>query len=136
MLWNPAAFVLAAQQRGTSMKRDLDLVRAILLDIEARGTPLDLIDPDIDGYNELEISYHVMLLEDSGIIRAMDRTAIGIFRWSAGALTWRGHELVEYLRDDKLWEAAKADLLAAADGGLPFDMIQERLRELVSRRLD
>jgi hypothetical protein len=31
------------------MKRDLDLVRAILLDVEARGTPLDLIDPEVDG---------------------------------------------------------------------------------------
>lgn len=118
------------------MKRDLDLVRAILLDVEARGTPLDLIDPEIDGYNELEISYHVMLLEDAGLIRAMDRTAIGIFRWSAGALTWRGHELVEYLRDDALWETAKRDVIAGAGGGLPFDVMQDRLRELISRRLD
>lgn len=118
------------------MKRNLDLVRAILLDVEARGTPLELIDPEVDGFNELEISYHVMLLEDSGLIRAMDRTAIGIFRWSAGALTWRGHELLEYLRDDALWQTAKSEVLVAAGDGLPFDVLQERLRELVSRRLD
>jgi hypothetical protein len=118
------------------MKRDLDLVRAILLDVEARGTPLDLIDPEVEGYNALQVSYHVMLLEDSGLIRAMDRTAIGIFRWSAGALTWRGHELVEYIRDDALWESAKSEVLVAAGDGLPFDVLVDRLRELISRRLD
>ena len=118
------------------MKRDLDLVRAILLDIEARGTPLELIDPEIDGHDELAISYHVMLLEDAGLIRAMDRTAIGVFRWSAGALTWRGHELVESFRDDALWESAKADVAMAAAGGMPFEVIVLRLRELIQRRLD
>ena len=117
------------------MKRDLDLVRAILLDVETRATPLELIDPEVDGYNELEVSYHVMLLEDAGLIRAMDRTAIGIFRWSAGALTWRGHELAEYMKDDELWEAAKNDVGTATGGGLPFDALLERLKELVGRRL-
>ena len=116
------------------MKRDLDLVRAIILDIEARGTPLDLIDPRVEGFNELEVSYHVMLLEDAGLIRAMDRSAIGIFRWSAGALTWRGHELAEYMHDEALWQAAKRDVLTAA-GGLPLDAVQDRLRALVARRL-
>ena len=118
------------------MKRNPDLIRAIILDIEARGTPMELIDPQVDGHNELEISYHVMLLEDAGLIRAMDRSAIGIFRWSAGALTWQGHELAEYLRDDELWEAAKRDLLDATAGGLPFDLLRDRLRSLVTRRLD
>lgn len=117
------------------MKRDLDLARAILLDVEARGTPLELIDPEVEGYNELEVSYHVMLLEDAGLIRALDRTAIGIFRWSAGALTWRGHELVECLRDDGLWDTAKREVVAAAGGGLPFETLVERVRELIAQRL-
>ena len=73
---------------------------------------------------------------DAGLIRALDRTAIGIFRWSAGALTWRGHELVEYMKDDDLWSAARDDVATAAGGGLPFDALLERLRSLVSRRLD
>lgn len=118
------------------MKRNLDLVRAIVLDIEARGTPTDLIDPKVEGANELDVSYHVMLLEDAGIIRATDRSAIGIFRWSAGALTWLGHELAEYLRDEDLWQAAKSDVLEATAGGLPFDLLRDRLRELAARRLD
>ena len=118
------------------MQRNLDLIRAILLDIEARGTPTELIDPAVDGYNDLELSYHVMLMEDAGLIRAMDRSAIGIFRWSAGGLTWLGHELAEYVRDDALWEAAKRDVLGAAAGGLPFDVLRDRLRELVTRRMD
>jgi len=117
------------------MKRDMDLMRAIILDIEARGTPEEPIDPVVDGFNELEISYHVMLMEDAGLIRALDRSAIGIFRWSAGGLTWLGHELVEQLRDDELWETAKRDVLAATGGGLPLDVLRDRLRELVTRRL-
>ncbi len=118
------------------MKRNLDLIRAIILDIEARGTPSDLIDPKVEGHNELDVSYHVMLMEDAGLIRATDRSAIGIFRWSAGALTWRGHELAEYLRDEALWGAAKRDVIEATAGGLPFDVLLDRLRELVKRRLD
>ena len=117
------------------MQRDLDLIRAILLDIEARGTPMELIDPVVEGYNELQVSYHVMLMEDAGLIRAMDRSAIGIYRWSAGGLTWLGHELAELIRSDELWEAAKGDVIQATVGGLPFDVLRDRLRELVMRRL-
>lgn len=118
------------------MKRDLDLIRAILLDIEARATPSELIDPKVDGHNDLEVSYHVMLMEDAGLIRATDRSAIGIFRWSAGSLTWLGHELAEYLRDEALWETAKRDAIEATVGGLPFEVLRDRLRELVRRRID
>ena len=117
------------------MERDLDLIRAILLDIEARGTPTQLIDPTVEGSNDLQISYHVMLMEDAGLIRATDRSAIGIFRWSAGSLTWLGHELAEYLRDETLWETAKRDVLDASAGGLPFEVLRDRLRELVARRI-
>lgn len=51
-------------------------------------------------------------------------------------LYWQDHELAEHIRDEKLWEAAKRDVLGAVAVGFPFDVLRDRLRELATRRLD
>lgn len=53
------------------MKLDKDLVREILLDIEANdASPDSWIDLAIDNHGKAEVSYHVMLLHEAGFIVA------------------------------------------------------------------
>jgi hypothetical protein len=44
------------------MKRDMDLVRLILLKVEAKDNPHSTEGFEIDGYTEDEILYHVKIM--------------------------------------------------------------------------
>ena len=50
------------------MKRDMDLIRNILLAIEEKGPPLGIVDIDLPGHTAEEISFHVVLLRDAGLV--------------------------------------------------------------------
>ena len=54
------------------MKRDLDLYRRILLAVEqSDNNPADPIELDfVDDYAQGIVSYHVMLLDEEGLIKA------------------------------------------------------------------
>jgi hypothetical protein len=62
-----------------AMKRDMDLVREILLKVE--DLPLDgrFHDVAVDGRTEEEIIYHTMLLHEAGFIEAMDLSNAAAF---------------------------------------------------------
>ena len=115
------------------MKRDMELIRMVMLAAETTKDPFDLIDPKFEGRSETEISYHVSLLDDAGLLHGKDRTAIGVFRWSAGTLTWAGHEFVEAARDDAVWKEALA-ITAASGGGTGFGLLKKALMQVLEQR--
>lgn len=115
------------------MKRDMELIRSIMLEAEKSQDPYELIDPKIEGHNELEISYHIALLDDAGLLHGHDRSAIGIFRWSAGPLTWAGHEFVEAARDESIWKDALA-ITDKAGNGTVFELLKKALMHILEKR--
>ena len=44
------------------MKRDMDLIRGILMQVEEKGKPGGSIDIEIEDHSPEEVSYHVQLL--------------------------------------------------------------------------
>lgn len=104
-----------------------------MLAAENTEDPNELVDPKFDGYNETEVSYHIALLDDAGLLHGQDRSAIGVFRWSAGTLTWAGHEFVEAVRDDAVWQEALA-VTAKAGGGVVFEVLQKALIKVLEQR--
>ncbi len=85
------------------MKRDMELVREVLLKVEEilfDGASHDIC---VDGRSRHEIAYHVMLLHEAGFIEAMD---LGV-GWKPVRLTYRGHEFLDAARNDGIWEKAK-----------------------------
>ena len=52
------------------MKRDMDLCRTILFEVEKFPFRTDWINLKIDGYSKAEIAYHVMILNQAGLIDA------------------------------------------------------------------
>lgn len=115
------------------MKRDMELIRMVMLEAEKTEDPNQLIDPKFEGRTETEISYHIALLDDAGLLHGQDRTAIGVFRWSAGTLTWAGHEFVEAIRDDDVWKEALA-VTAKSGAGTNFDMLRKALTRVLEKR--
>lgn len=115
------------------MKRDMELIRRVMLEVEKSKDPYELVDPKFEGHNETEISYHISLLDDAGLLHGQDRSAIGVFRWSAGALTWAGHEFVEAIRDDSVWKEALAITAKSGDGTV-FEILNKALMQVLEKR--
>lgn len=115
------------------MKRDMELIRRVMLAAEKSKDPYELVDPKFEGHNETEISYQIALLDDAGLLHGQDRSAIGIFRWSAGALTWSGHEFVEAVRDEAVWKEALT-IAGMTDDGVVFEILQKALMQVLEKR--
>jgi len=100
------------------MKRDMELLRKILIAIEEQsdGTWIDNL--QIDGYNDRQIAYHCKLLYDGGYISDCkiqyaddDMSFFGV-----GRLTWDGHEFLDKVKSETVWNRTK-DIIVK--GGLP-----------------
>lgn len=115
------------------MKRDMELIRKVMLAAEKTKEPNEVIDPKFEGHNETEISYHIALLDDAGLLHGQDRSAIGVYRWSAGALTWAGHEFVEAVKDENVWKEALA-ITAKSGEGTVFEILRKALMQVREKR--
>ncbi len=114
------------------MKRDMDLARNIMLALEESTGP-ELVDVYIEvyvkGHTPEEISYHVMLLHEAGLIKALDASSFGEYDWRPERLTWEGHEFLESSRDEGVWKKAKK-IMAEKAGGIPFEALKQVLIQL------
>ncbi len=90
------------------MKRDMDLIREMLLAIESapHGFAPKI---KIQGYTQEEIGYHAVLLEEAGLAKVNDITMEGSETPEAivERLTWAGHEFLDSARDNRIWNQAK-----------------------------
>src|SRR5882724_6545645 len=106
--------------------RDMDLIRALLLKLEAlpmRPGGITFITATdakvaVPGKTVDEIDYHLCQIEnsrfiDTGGINAME--GIG-FR----CLTWAGHDFVDSVRDDAIWHEVKEGAKKA--GGFSLEL--------------
>jgi hypothetical protein len=106
------------------MKRDMDLAREILLAVEALG-PNDTLDQvGLPHRNSTEVGYHIGLLHEAGLLNAIDARTLGnSHAWLAQSLTWGGHEFLDSIRSDTVWQKVKGQ--AASKGvDLTFDTIK------------
>ena len=59
----------------------------------------------INSYDEEEIAYSCDLLFEAGLIKSYNPTYFddSIYVFSVGPLTWVGHDFLEKIREDTLW---------------------------------
>ena len=106
------------------MKRDMDLIRAILLKIEEQGSPTLAKPPTIEGADAPSVAEHLRLLYEAGLIDAAEhRRLAGAPLYLDMRLTWEGHEFLENVRDPQVWSNTKA--AAQKVGGFSFGLIAE-----------
>lgn len=107
------------------MKRDMDLVRQILITIEdyEHGFAPEVI--EVPGYDEETVGYHLVLLEEAGLIRATVTTGFGEQSPSATPerLTWAGHEFVASARNETVWAKVKT-IVVAKGGSVSFEVLK------------
>ena len=108
------------------MKRDMDLVRKILLAMEASPSGFAPAALPIDGYDEDAIGHHMYLMKEGELVTAVVTTAYG--RKSPVAvpltITWKGHEFLAVTRNEKVWSKLKTELKERGLS-LPFSLMQD-----------
>ena len=91
------------------MKRDMDLIRVILLNIEELHKGTVIYNFQVDGYELSEVAYHCKLLYEVGFISAYHSEYADnkLRRVAVGGLTWDGNEFLDKIRDDIIWNKTK-----------------------------
>lgn len=97
------------------MRRDADLVREILLAIEAADMDENAVPDGLSGCGAMMLSCHLDLLTEAGLVRRIVEDNHIEPAWLAYRLTWAGHDYLDPIRDPIVWRRARS--LGARAGG-------------------
>ncbi|STR45695.1 DUF2513 domain-containing protein [Iodobacter fluviatilis] len=137
------------------MKRNMDLVRSILLELEGR-TP-NLTKNDDFGYNLEEVAtelatdkntltHHLTLMFEAGLIdgwalrglahppgKALRLDSDYVFHVVPRHLTWEGHEFLDSVRDAEIWMYTKST--AVSVGSFGFDTLKDLAKGFIKTKI-
>jgi len=116
------------------MKRDMDLVREILLFSEKNCPDGKSIRVSAENFetsisNE-QLYAHIQMLERVNLVKDEDKAMSYIY---LGDLTWSGHEFLDSVRDPKIWKETKET--AAKVGSFSIDILTEIAKGLIKTKI-
>ena len=107
------------------MRRDMDLVREILLGIEKQHISTAIFNLKIEGYDLPAVAYHCKIMHEAGLLSHYSAKYGNdtIYAFQVGGLTWEGNDYLDKIRDDSIWNKTKETITKK---GLPliFDTIK------------
>jgi hypothetical protein len=113
-------------QRGWKLKRDMEIVRDILISVEER---IDLKPAvvQLPGYDPYVVARHVEMLFDFGYLdgTASPNLADGYRDIHVIDLSWSGHDFVGAICAKSHWETLKSKFTVAELAGLPLAIIKD-----------
>ena len=117
------------------MKRDMDLVREIMLllnEHEHGNAPSNI---EIEGYSQEQIGYHCFIMGEAGLIGAADCTSMSSPSPIAipTRLTWEGHEFIENAANEQVWGQTKEAVSKLGD--VSFSVWASVLSKVVMQNL-
>ena len=124
------------------MKRDMDVVRDVLLAFEASEESVDRIDDlPITGYDKSVIWHHAVILADKGYLVDMHREArmsgddyvLLVYEGAEYRLSWDGYEYLDAVRDPKVWAMTKEG--AQKVGSSSVDVVWAIARRIIKSNL-
>jgi hypothetical protein len=106
------------------MKRDMDLVRKILLAVEASERPLDSSLIRISSYAGEDITEHMRLLNEAGLVEGISAYSVEHrLKWIELRLTWSGHDFLDAARNENLWNEIMSEVRKQT-GAVSFDVLK------------
>jgi hypothetical protein len=122
------------------MKRDMDLIREILLWLEAQPIQLDEVfqlggeggDFTPPGYTPDQIEAHATLMLGAGLVegpKSQTDDGIWVFR-----ITWAGYDFIEAVRDPKIWQRTKQG--AASAGGFTVELLGDLAKGFLKKQIE
>lgn len=116
------------------MKRDMELVRKILFKIEEIVDNVVEYNIKIEGYTMEQIAYHCSILYEGGYISDYKAQYAdgGICSFGVCRLTWEGHDFLDKIREDTVWNKTKETIKIK---GLPlvFDIVKSVSTGIIDR---
>ena len=120
------------------MKRDMDLVRELLLKIEGlkeRGGFKDVLPDSINAEGIQKFAEHLhMLIDEAGLVSGRSAHTVLGKNWLNLRLTWSGHDFLDSIRDPKIWDKTKQG--AEAAGGFTLDLLKDLAKGLVKKQIE
>ena len=115
------------------MKRDMDLVRSILLQVEDADGGCESGQLEFMGRSQAEVYYHIELMQQRGLIDATLRRDWngGVVYASISGLTWDGQDFLDSMRDDRVWARAKKAVKDSV-GSTTFDVVKKVCSEVAA----
>jgi hypothetical protein len=117
------------------MKRDLDLVRELMLKIEALPAG-PTVQYRMDEVEDPVLLAHLEMLIAGGLVNgriSQTRGARGDVM-SISGLTWEGHEWIETVRSPAVWDRTKTTL-SEKGGALSFELAKAVATQILRARL-
>lgn len=119
------------------MQRDWDLIRTILLTMKQNpNVNCGLRSDKIDGYEPKFVAYHFQQMEELGLIKIIDLSTFDTGRnYIAQEITFKGHDLLEKITNETIWEKIKSTakeqaipLSVSVISGLAVEYIKTKLK--------
>ncbi len=110
------------------MKRDMNLVREILLWATQQEEPGIYRNPTLPEYTDSQIAHHIHLMWQAGLVEAADTTTNSSGGPAALLLSvsWAGHDFIDAARDDTTWNKTRTKVLSSGLS-FTFDLLKEVL---------
>lgn len=114
------------------MKRDMDLVRRILL--AASDLPFGESLKELEGVSSDDFVQHVIWLNEAGLIKAWIVEMLEGEQAEVQRLTWSGCDFTDAIRNDTLWAKAKGTVLKPSMS-FTFDVLKDWLKAEIAQGL-
>ena len=116
------------------MKRDMDLIRDILLEVEAAeaGNSIEFLHSGGFKHSHPAVTEHVALLEEEGLI---DAQILPEHIYRIRRLTMAGHDWLDAARDPGIWDRAKERLAKVGMKGAELSFVKEILLDIIRKSL-
>lgn len=122
------------------MRRDMDLIRELMLKLEAlpiRAGGIYLISHEdeevaVPGYDADAIAYHLDLILGAGLIAGPDKQPIAGITFRG--FTWEGHDFVDSVRDPEIWQKTEVALKQA--GGFSLDLAKALAKGFIKKKIE
>lgn len=114
------------------MKRNWDTIRELLVKVEECTLPTDRVRlTDFSEDRAAEVSYHMALLIQAGLVNGrMDETlSADVKNFFAQKLTWSGHEFLDSIRSDTVWQKTKS-IFAEQGLSMTVDLVKETAKKV------
>ncbi len=105
------------------MKRDIDLIKELLILIEKSANELSTQIIELDGFTENEIFYNVGLLISAGLVSGKETSTKDSRSYHFLSLTWEGHDFLDAIRTNVGWKAIKKEVKKQGTS-LPFSVLK------------
>ena len=132
------------------MKRDMDIVRKLLLETEAlesskvlqvvyfdRGTAaaLGIAGREASDIGDAAELYNASLLADARLANCdLRRYSHGTGEIRIESLTWEGHEFLDSIRSEEVWRRSKSRLAESIEG-VSFTVIKKIAEDIAEKML-